>query len=238
MRAIAPQPSLVDRVVEAIVADIVDGELPANSRLIQDDLARIYGVSRQPVQQALLLLRNQGLVREAGGRGLVVSPIDPAFVRNLYEVRAALDGLAARKAAEKGAERAAKDGPAFIVAGRAAVERRSLADQTSSDIAFHAFIDELAGNPLIGETTAPHWPYVRRVMGEVLRGDEQMPARIWDEHAGILDAVIRGDADRAEVLAKQHISGAAAFMVERLEARQEASEQEQMRRRVRPAVRP
>lgn len=232
MRAIAPQPSLVDRVVEAIVGDIVAGELPAHARLIQEDLARIYGVSRQPVQQALLLLRNQGLVREAGGRGLVVSPVDPDFVRNLYEVRAVLDGLAARRAAEKGAARARREGPALVAAGQSAVENQSLPDQISSDIAFHAFIDELAGNPLIGETTAPHWPYVRRVMGEVLRGDEMMPKRIWDEHAAILKAVAKGDGNRAEALAKQHISGAAAFMVERLKAREEASQQEKIRRRV------
>ncbi|MCB1539444.1 MAG: GntR family transcriptional regulator [Hyphomicrobiales bacterium] len=236
MRAIAPQPSLVDRVVEAIVGDIVAGELPANSRLIQEDLARIYGVSRQPVQQALLLLRNQGLVREAGGRGLVVSPVDPAFVNNLYEVRAVLDGLAARRAAQNGAARAKREGPALVAAGRAAVKSRSLPDQISADIAFHALIDELACNPLIGETTAPHWPYVRRVMGEVLRGDEQMPKRIWDEHAAILDAVIKGDGDRAEALAKQHISGAAAFMVERLEARQEVARQDRNRRRITSAA--
>ena len=43
------QPTLVEQVVNAIVSEIVDGELPANSRLIQDDLARAYGVSRQPV---------------------------------------------------------------------------------------------------------------------------------------------------------------------------------------------
>ena len=84
----------------------MDGELPANSRLIQDELARAYGVSRQPVQQALLLLRDRGMVREAPGRGLIVSPLDVDFVRNLYEIRAMLDGLAARLAAERGAERA------------------------------------------------------------------------------------------------------------------------------------
>ena len=80
---------------------------PSNARLIQDELARAYGVSRQPVQQALLLLRDRGLVREAPGRGLIVSPHRPRILlRNLYEVRAMLDGLAARLAAERGAERA------------------------------------------------------------------------------------------------------------------------------------
>jgi DNA-binding GntR family transcriptional regulator len=96
MANVQTQPTLVEQVVNAIVSEIVDGDLPANSRLIQDELARAYGVSRQPVQQALLLLRDRGMVREAPGRGLIVSPLDVDLVRNLYEVRAMLDGLAAR----------------------------------------------------------------------------------------------------------------------------------------------
>src|SRR6516225_8810213 len=122
MSQVQVQPSLVEQVVNAIVSEIAEGELPANSRLIQDELARAYGVSRQPVQQALLLLRDRGMVREAPGRGLIVSPLDVGFVRNLYEMRAMLDGLAARLAAERGAERAKAEGPALLELGLAAVE--------------------------------------------------------------------------------------------------------------------
>ena len=71
MRTINAQPGLVDQVYDAILAEIVDGQLPSGTRLIQDELAQAYGVSRQPVQQALLLARNHGLVRDAPGRGLV-----------------------------------------------------------------------------------------------------------------------------------------------------------------------
>jgi DNA-binding GntR family transcriptional regulator len=230
MPLVHPQPTLVEQVVNAIVSEIVDGELPANSRLIQDELARAYGVSRQPVQQALLLLRDRGLVREAPGRGLIVSPLDVDFVRNLYEIRAMLDGLAARLAAERGQERARLEGSAYLDAGRAAVESGSLNDQIEADIRFHAFIYQLSGNPLIGETTAPHWPYVRRFMGEVLRDDVQMPQTILSEHIAILDAVITGDGARAETLSRDHISRAAKVFVQRLKARQEASEEEKRRR--------
>ena len=119
MTPVQAQPTLVEQVVNAIVSEIVDGELPANSRLVQDELARAYGVSRQPIQQALLLLRDRGLVREATGRGLIVSPLDVDFARNLYEIRAMLDGLAARLAAERGAERARLEGSAYLDAGTA-----------------------------------------------------------------------------------------------------------------------
>jgi DNA-binding GntR family transcriptional regulator len=226
MSQVQPQPTLVEQVVNAIVSEIVEGELLPNSRLIQDDLARAYGVSRQPVQQALLLLRDRGMVKEAPGRGLIVAPLDVGFVRNLYEMRAMLDGLAARLAAERGAERARLEGPAYLELGRAAVKSGSLNEQIEADMRFHAFINELSGNPLIGETTAPHWPYLRRVMGEVLRDDVQMPQSILNEHVAILDAVIAGDSARAETLSRDHISRAARIFVPRLQAQQEASEKE------------
>src|SRR6476620_6556250 len=233
MPNVQAQPTLVEQVVNRIDSEIVDGELPSNSRLIQDELARAYGVSRQPVQQALLLLRGRGLVREAPGRGLIVSPIDPDFVRKLYEVRAMLDGLAGRLAAERGAARAKIEGPAYLDAGRAAVASGSLHDQIEADMKFHAFINELSGNSLIGETTAPHWPYLRRVMGEVLRDDAQMPQTILGEHVAIVDAIMAGNGDRAEALSRDHISRAAKIFVQRLRAQQAASEQQMRQRRTR-----
>jgi DNA-binding GntR family transcriptional regulator len=232
-----PQPTLVEQVVNAIISEIVEGQLPANARLIQDDLARAYGVSRQPIQQALLLLRDRGLVREAPGRGLIVSPLDAGMVRNLYQVRAVVDGLAARLAAERGADRAKAEGPAYLEAGRAAVERGSLGDQIEADMQFHGFINELSGNPLIGETTAPHWPYLRRVMGEVLRGDAQMPQLILAEHVAILAAVIAGDGATAETRGRDHIARAADIFVQRLQAQQDASQEQQRQRRPRRIVR-
>ena len=91
----------------------------------------------------------------------------------------------------------------------------------------------LSGNPLIGETTAPHWPYLRRVMGEVLRDDAQMPQTILGEHVAILDAVIAGDGTRAELLSRDHITRAAKIFVQRLQAQQDASEKEMQQRRTR-----
>jgi DNA-binding GntR family transcriptional regulator len=233
MSQVQSPPTLVEQVVNAIVSEIVDGELPANARLIQEELAKAYGVSRQPVQQALLLLRDRGLVREAPGRGLIVSPLDVGFVQNLYEIRAMLDGLAAILAAERGAARAKTEGPAFLERGLAAVKSGSLHDQIEADMQFHAFLNELSGNPLIGETTAPHWPYLRRVMGEVLRDDVQMPQIILGEHVGILDAVVAGDGAQAELLSRGHITRAANIFVQRLQAQQEASEEQVRQRRAR-----
>jgi DNA-binding GntR family transcriptional regulator len=62
---------------------------------------------------------------------------------------------------------------------------------------------------------AVHWSATQRVMGEVLLKDEE-PRDIWDQHEAIMEAIARGDAEGAEALARQHIEGAAQFMVSRL----------------------
>jgi DNA-binding GntR family transcriptional regulator len=208
-------PSLVDQVYDAILSDISAGKFGADHRLIQEEIAESLGVSRQPVQQALLLLRSRGLLRDAPGRGLMVSPLDPDYVRNLYEVRGVLDGLASGKAAERGSEIAAKEGPAFIARGRAAVESRSIARMIATDMDFHFFLYGLSGNPLVAETSAGHWSYLRRVMGEVLLHGET-PNDIWDQHEAILNAVIAADPLEAERLGREHISKASDTLTERL----------------------
>jgi DNA-binding GntR family transcriptional regulator len=224
MPPLTPQPRLVEQVYQAILAEITEGRLPPNSRLIQDELAEAYGVSRQPVQQALLLLRSHGLVNDAPKRGLVVAALDEEHAGNLYQIRAVLEGLACRLAAEGGARRARADGPAIIAEGWSAVESGSVARQIEMDTQFHRFLYELSDNPLIADTTKPHWDYLRRVMGEVLRQGDSVPGSLWDEHAGILDAIGQGDADEAETRARRHITRAADIFVARLREQREMAQ--------------
>jgi DNA-binding GntR family transcriptional regulator len=221
MRSLSPQPTLVDQVYEALLSEITEGKFGLESRLIQEEIAESLGVSRQPVQQALLLLRSHGVLRDAPGRGLMVAPLDPKHVRDLYEIRAAMDGLASVLAAERGREAARSEGPAFIKRGRAAVKSRSIARMIAADMDFHFFLYGLSGNPLIAEVSAPHWTYLRRVMGEVLL-QGGTPAHIWDEHEAILDAVMAGSADVAERLARDHVVHASGLLTARM-APQQAS---------------
>jgi DNA-binding GntR family transcriptional regulator len=215
MKALAPAPTLVDQVHRAILAEIAAGKLAPGARVIQEQIAAELGVSRQPVQQALLLLRNQGLLHEAPGRGLIVAPLDVERSRHMYEIRAVMEGLAARRAAELHAAEAARSGPALVEAGRKAVRAGVLGAMIAADMNFHAFVYRLSANPLIADAMAPHWTWTQRVMGEALVHDEQ-PRDIWDQHEAILDAIIAGDAPRAEDHARQHIVQAAQFMLSRL----------------------
>lgn len=217
MRSLSPQPTLVDQVYEAILSDITEGRFGSESRLIQEDIAASLGVSRQPVQQALLLLSRHGVLQDAPGRGLMVAPLEPRRVRDLYDIRSAMDGLAASLAAQRGRQVARSEGQAFIERGRAAVKSRSYARMIAADMHFHFFLYVLSGNPLVAQMCEPHWTYLRRVMGEVLaRADT--PRDIWDDHEAILDAVIAGDTERAGALSRGHVSRASDALTQGIEA--------------------
>ena len=215
MKAIALAPKLVEQVRDAILGEIASGQLAPGVRIIQEQIARMLGVSRQPVQQALALLRNQGVLRDAAGRGLEVAPLEPDQVKHMYDMRAVIEGLACRLAAENNAERAGKLGPAIIDAGRRAVASGSVIKMVAADLKFHEFIYALSGNPLVGPVMAHHWTHTQRVMGEVLLKDET-PRDIWNQHAAIVDAIARANPTLAEALARSHITQAADFMVTRM----------------------
>ena len=106
-------PSLFESVHARIRDAICDGVLKPNERLNQDQIAERLNVSRQPVNQALLLLKAQGFVTDVGRRGVRVAPLSLQLVADIYAIRGALDRLAAARAA------AAIWSPADIAQGRA-----------------------------------------------------------------------------------------------------------------------
>ena len=204
-------PDLVERVYRALLDAISDGSLAPGVRLTQEDLAERLDVSRQPVLQALRLLKKDGLVLDAPGRGLLVAPLDAAWIAQVYEVRGALDALAARLAA---ARRSVLE-PALIERGRQAAAGSDIQAMIEADIAFHAAIYAASGNPLIAQSAQLHWAHLRRVMGAVLQSSRQREP-IWDEHAAIAAAIAAGEADEAARLIQLHSRDASAQLVTRL----------------------
>ncbi|MCP5235415.1 MAG: GntR family transcriptional regulator [Zoogloeaceae bacterium] len=215
MKLLETQPKLVEQVYEAILEEITSGRMRPGARVIQEQLARELGVSRQPVQQALLLLRNQGVLQDAPGRGLQVAPLDLDYVRNMYDMRAVIEGLACRRAAEVNAAAAKAKGPALIRAGRKEVQNGSVRGMIAADRDFHRMIYELSDNPLVEPILESQWTNTQRIMGEVLLRDDQ-PRNVWKQHEEILDAIASGNGAEAEALGRAHISRAADFMIERL----------------------
>ena len=219
MRPLAAQATLVEQVYEKILGEISAGRLRSNQRLLQADLARTLGVSRQPVQQALLLLHSRGYLSEAPGRGLIVAPIDIDAIAGLYEIRAVIEGLAARLSAKRRDKLASKQMLSLIKDGRSAVKQGTLTKLIRADIEFHKLLYDMSGNVMIREITQPNWPHFSRVMGEVLLQDET-PRDIWDQHEAIASAIMKGDVQGAEKHAQDHILRAEEEFVDRLRRRE------------------
>jgi DNA-binding GntR family transcriptional regulator len=220
LQPLDPQPALIDRAYERLVEAIADGTLAPGQRIRQQELGHMLGVSRQPVSHALQLLKQQKLVEENGKRGLVVSRVDAAGIRELYQVRTALDALAARLAAERIAARAA-DPTQRRAAQRALAKGLALpADAPvlafiQADVAFHTALYRLSGNRAIEDTVRAQWPHLKRSMGAVLDDPEQRPL-VWSEHSEILRCVLAGDTAGAERAASRHTDRAGAEAARRI----------------------
>lgn len=209
---LASTPDLVDRVYRTLCDAISDGSLAPGQRLTQEDIAQQLAVSRQPVLQALRLLKRDGFVHDAPGRGLLVAPLDAEWIRNVYEVRGALDALAARLAAE----RRYRIDPGLLREGREAAAGDDVMAMIDADLAFHVALYAAAGNPLIEQSAQLHWRHLRRVMGAVLRDMRQREA-VWDEHQAIADAIAVGDSVAAARLVEEHSLHASQALGERLD---------------------
>jgi DNA-binding GntR family transcriptional regulator len=215
MRPFEPEPDLSERIHDAVLEAICSGELKAGARITQEELANKFGVSRQPVLQAMMLLRREGFLVDAGRKGVCVAPLDVQQARNLYVVRAALDGAAARLAAANYTPYLRQRGRQLLDVGRRAVATGHIPSVIEADIDFHLFIYEASGNPVIGETAQPHWQHLRRVMAAAL-GEEDLRVSVWDEHEMILRALEAGQASEAEALCRGHAEQMADILTGRL----------------------
>ena len=220
-------PALIDQVHDQLVSAIASGVLAPGQRLTQESVASLLGVSRQPVSHALQILKRRGLLIEHGRRGLAVAPLEADRLESLYQIRAVLDALAARLAAERCASgRATKSEcdnlTATLAAGEELAATADIADLVAADVAFHNAIHALSGNPEIARTVAEQWPQFMRSMGFVLTGTNRAPI-IWRQHRAIAQAILAGNADVAADLSRTHAEAAAAEAVDELSRHQLAA---------------
>ncbi len=192
-------PDLVDQVYRSLLDAISDGSLAPGTRIGQEEVAAQLAVSRQPVLQALRMLKKDGFVLDAPGRGVLVAPLDVDWLVQIYQVRSALDALAARLAAGK---RSVLD-PRLISEGRVAAAAGKVKPMISADMAFHAAIYAASGNLMIAQSAQMHWQHIRRAMGAVLQVSTVRNS-VWDEHEAIAQAIAQGDENQAESLIRQH----------------------------------
>lgn len=200
---------LRDKVVVELRRRIIDGVYEPGDRLTEERLAEDFGVSRNPVREAIRVLEAEGFLHAQPRRGAVVASMSVRDVEDLFDVRLSLETLAATLAAE----RAGTTGAAALtrLLDRARTIRRT-ADLAALNTRFHSEICALSGNALLtGLMESLHgrlqWVYRQSV--------ETRAADSWAEHRELAAAILAGDAEAAGRAARTHVLAARASALAR-----------------------
>jgi DNA-binding GntR family transcriptional regulator len=227
--------ALVDRLASTIQARVLSGEIPTGSRLRQETLASEFGVSRTPVREALRKLQAGGLVQLEPNRGAVVRGPSAREVREAYEVRAELEGLAAELAAVRIRDdelHRLHEAQAMFgrsVATLLAWRRDRVGDPPPEDAhdewihandLFHLVIQEAAGNSRLRATLADlHTSFPRDLTWIVLGESSHLLEQNVAQHARILGAIeLREPADARRRMT-EHVRTAGELVLRRFEER-------------------
>jgi DNA-binding GntR family transcriptional regulator len=198
---------LRDRVAGEIRAAILAGLFKPGDRLIEDRLAEEFAVSRNPIREAMRTLASEGLIEVTARRGAVVASLSPQEAEELLEVRATLEAANARLAARRHDPAVLDQLRATLARGTEAIEAGNTAELPGLNDAFHADLARAGHNRVLADMMRMlrdrSAPLFRGIGGEFARES-------WAEHAGILRAVIAGDAELASLLAYRHVMNAAS----------------------------
>ena len=191
---------------ELIREAILDGRLPPGQRLKEEELARELGISRTPVREALLVLQAEGLVDAAPNRGAVVRSHDGDDLEDLYQLRALLEGYAARRAAANISEASEGD----------------VQELVRENLLFHNVILDASGSRRVAELVRKviELPLVYRSYIWYSVDQRRISAHY---HRQITKALEARDGERAELVMKEHVFEARDVLVSHvreLEARE------------------
>lgn len=195
-----------DRAYAQLREDILDGLLAPGAVLAEVEQGLRLGMSRTPVREALARLVADGLVEPLAGRGLVVSALSAAGVRELYELREALERQAVRLAATRGEPAAFTalavrfaDAPALLGAGEDGLRRYY--DLVGD---FDAALDAAVANSYLVQALAGVRLHLARVR-RLARHDRERLVEAAGEHRLIAEAVAAGDAALAASAVRVHL---------------------------------
>lgn len=214
--------TLVEHIIHSIREAIRNGEVAQGERLIVADIAQEYGVSMGPVREAIRRLAGEGLLEFTPHRGATVRAYSERDVREIFQVREAIEGYAARLAAEnihRGdyAARLLECQKRMNQAGYRDVELL-----TDTRQHFHDLLYEFAGNIALKEAALRLTFPVNRLLFNKITPKERLLAST-KEHDDIIDAVLAGDAIRAERAMRVHLHNGAIAICELLEASRAAT---------------
>jgi DNA-binding GntR family transcriptional regulator len=208
-------------ILERLRALILTGEYGPDERLVEEQLAERLGVSRTPVRQALTMLEAEGLVEVAPNRGATVCSFSVEDVWDIYDLRAVLEGHAARRAAgritnSELARLGELTGEMEGLAGRFEDHEEEIRTLVGLNQGFHGIIVEASRNRRL-----------QRLINRTVEIPLMFKAFFWytphervisnHYHRQILEALEKGDADRAEIIMREHVYEGRDFVIRALE---------------------
>lgn len=209
--------TLAEQVLERIQSAIVAGTLPPGSKISEPEFSRLFGVSRGPLREAIRRLEARRLVEFSPHIGARVTSLTVDQLSDIYQVREALEGMAARLSAEKmepdevdGLEALLERHASFpeLRAGRAYF-------QPEYDSDFHYRIALGSGNEVLAQILGRDLYHLIRMYRYKFSAYEGRPQRALEEHRRIVTAIRERDGELAEMLMRRHIAGARENIVNR-----------------------
>ena len=205
--------SLREQALTALRRAITTGQLPPGTHLVETELSDALQISRGTLREAMRQLQQEGLI-SAGARGrLSVRHLDAKEIKDIFDVRAALESLAAGELATR------PDRADTVAALRGAVSEMerwaasNLEDRIEADLKFHRTMCHLSGN----ETLLHSWSSLEgSIRMSIMYAGVDRALKNMDvkRHSVIVDAIESGDADEAAATVREHMAGAAAVLVD------------------------
>jgi len=203
---------LADQAYQVIREDLLSGRrfLPGD-KISVEDLARQLGVSRSPVWSAMARLEAEGMVEVRPRQGVFFVGFDIERLREIFVVRAALEGLAARLAAQRATPEEIDELTRSIALQRSLIQSGDIERYTHEANRFHTRMTELGGNATLSDLVAGLWTRSTAMCLRRNRKGGDFDERT-DEHVEMVAAVARRDPDAAEAITRHHIHRLAESM--------------------------
>jgi DNA-binding GntR family transcriptional regulator len=204
---------VAEQVYEQLLNALCEKGLPVSQKLNLASIAVDLGVSRTPVTMALIRLECEGLVERKEGEGWVTVQLELRDIPKLFDVRATLDALLAREAAERVTPEAAEALMCAVEAMEEATDAKDLALWREADQSFHSQLNELVENQWVlhFERQIDHQISRLQVLDMVL---SDRLRDLVQEHRAIAEAVAAGDAETAVASYLKHTSTLRSSMVD------------------------
>ena len=200
--------SMVDQAYQQIRRRILDNVWPPGYQALEQEVGLALGMSRTPVREAMLRLQNEGLVEVVPRHGMRVLPVSPTDMREIYEILAALECMAAEILAQrKPTEAELKPLVEATKAMDKALKRDDLDAWAAADEHFHAQLIELAGNRQLQQTVLNYWDRAHRARMFSLKLRPK-PVNSTKEHMALVERLRAGDASGAAKVNREHRSRA------------------------------